>query len=381
MMMLLDAVSETLPNLPSLPIAPADPLGLPAPEWLLEFLLILTFILHVIPMNLVLGGGFVCAYAARKAHVLKAAGRGGEAKDYATLATKVSKMLPVATAAAITLGVAPLLFVQLLYGHMFFSASILMGWWWFGVVWLLLIGYVGYYRMADRFANDPKKAAGLAFFVSLVFALIAFIFVNNSTLSLRPELWRDMYSESRHGFHLNFLDPTLFPRYLHFLIGGSAIAGLIIAIAGKIREHYKPGSGGIMPELGLKLFTGATVLQFASGLWFLFALPEAQKAAFMGESLFDTIVLWASVATAVASIAVVQKRLLVGTLLILLTIVGMAIVRQRLRLMALPEGFTSGELNPQYTFMAIFFVMLVLGIGVVTWMVRMFWQASLKKPE
>ena len=33
-----------------------DPLALPAPAWLLWALLMLTFFLHVIPMNLVLGG-------------------------------------------------------------------------------------------------------------------------------------------------------------------------------------------------------------------------------------------------------------------------------------------------------------------------------------
>ena len=33
-----------------------DPLALPAPAWLLWALLLLTFFLHVIPMNLVLGG-------------------------------------------------------------------------------------------------------------------------------------------------------------------------------------------------------------------------------------------------------------------------------------------------------------------------------------
>ncbi|HMX47137.1 MAG TPA: hypothetical protein PKC93_14380, partial [Candidatus Obscuribacter sp.] len=38
-----------------------QPLPFPAPVWLLETLLILGFFLHALPMNVVLGGGFLSA--------------------------------------------------------------------------------------------------------------------------------------------------------------------------------------------------------------------------------------------------------------------------------------------------------------------------------
>ncbi|HMO23392.1 MAG TPA: hypothetical protein PKC98_20715 [Candidatus Melainabacteria bacterium] len=42
-----------------------QPIPLPAPVWLLQLLLVLGFFLHAVPMNVVLGGGFVssaCLY-------------------------------------------------------------------------------------------------------------------------------------------------------------------------------------------------------------------------------------------------------------------------------------------------------------------------------
>lgn len=40
------------------PVIPAPvPIPLPAPPWLVQILLVFTYILHVLPMNLLVGGG------------------------------------------------------------------------------------------------------------------------------------------------------------------------------------------------------------------------------------------------------------------------------------------------------------------------------------
>ena len=46
---------------PAIPLL--DPIPLPAPAWLLSALLALTFTLHLIPMNLVLGGSILAVVA------------------------------------------------------------------------------------------------------------------------------------------------------------------------------------------------------------------------------------------------------------------------------------------------------------------------------
>src|SRR5262245_50672909 len=120
-----------------IPVIPdADPAGLPAPVWLLKLLLVVTFALHLVPMNLALGGGMVAVWSS-----LRARGRAGadaaEADSHRALAAGLAKLLPVATAFTITLGIAPLLFLQVLYGQLFYTSSVLMAWSWLAVIVLL----------------------------------------------------------------------------------------------------------------------------------------------------------------------------------------------------------------------------------------------------
>ena len=92
--------------IPSIP--PLDPMPVPAPIWLLKALLWLTFSIHLVFMNLTLGGALLAAvYAFR-----------GRERDR-SVSRSLAKMLPFTMAFTITFGVAPLLFVQVLYGPLF----------------------------------------------------------------------------------------------------------------------------------------------------------------------------------------------------------------------------------------------------------------------
>ena len=88
-----------------------------------QFLLLLTFPLHVLAMNAMVGGlaiGVVQHF------------RGGDSRR--RLAHRIAIVLPLVIAFAVNFGVAPLLFLQVLYGAFFYTSSILMG-----VPWLLLV--------------------------------------------------------------------------------------------------------------------------------------------------------------------------------------------------------------------------------------------------
>ena len=62
----------------------------------------------------------------------------------------VAKKLPVFLPATITLGIAPLLFVQVLYGQFFYTSSIVMAWPWFLVLVFLTLAYYGFYYVSYR---------------------------------------------------------------------------------------------------------------------------------------------------------------------------------------------------------------------------------------
>src|SRR5271167_4095215 len=205
------------------PVVPnVDPIPLPAPTWLLSFFLFFTFVLHLVPMSVVLGGGF---------WALVAAGRARE-PAFRDLAARLGRWLPYWTAAAVTAGVATLLFLQVLYGPVFYAASVVIAWPWLSVVGLLLVGYYGYYFRAYRFAKSPLVASIVGALAWVAFAFIGFIFVNQMTLMLHPERQIAMYLASARGLHLNLADPTLLPRYLHMLVGATAVAALFVALLG-----------------------------------------------------------------------------------------------------------------------------------------------------
>ena len=100
------------------PIVPSpDALPLPAPAALLHLLLLLTFTLHLVAMNALVGGAVLALWLR---------GRAGAVPGAADVAGRIGKALPVCVAATVTLGVAPLLFLQALHGRFFFAASVIM---------------------------------------------------------------------------------------------------------------------------------------------------------------------------------------------------------------------------------------------------------------
>ncbi len=105
----------------------ADPVPLPAPYWLLKTLLLVTFTLHILAMNCMLGSAIIAAVARFRRRSV----------DNARLAVDLGKRIPTFLAATVTIGIAPLLFVQVLYGQFFYTSTVLIAWPWLTVVALV----------------------------------------------------------------------------------------------------------------------------------------------------------------------------------------------------------------------------------------------------
>ena len=182
---------------PAIPLA--DPLPLPAPVGLLWVLLQLTFTLHLVAMNVVLGGSILALH-------WRFSRRAEGAPHRAALVAFFARALPVAVAATVTLGVAPLLFVQVLYGRLFFTSSILMAWFWLAVIPLVILAYYGAYLLAFRGEASPGRSRALAAGVTALFAAVGFLYVSNVTRALRPGTFLDAYHASGRGVVLNLGD-------------------------------------------------------------------------------------------------------------------------------------------------------------------------------
>ncbi len=349
-------------------LAGADPAALPAPVWLLQFLLLFTFVLHVLFMNVVLGGALVWLWANGKAR---------RQSDYQGVARVLGRILPVATAFAITAGVAPLLFTQLLYGQLFYTSSALMAWPWFAIVLLLLGGYYANYGI-----SYARPATGRALSLGLVsaalFIAIGFLFTNNMTLMLRPELHAPLYFASDAGLHANLSDAWVWPRFGHMLVGAVALTGLLLAWASRVRRDLERDVAAGIERLGERLFMGATLVEFGVGVAYFFLLPAQVREVFLGGLTPDLLVLIVGAAFALAAVAVVRRSLLVGSASIVVAIADMVVVRHRVRSIMLEPYFQPESLPVafQSVVFLMFAVLLVAGLGVVGWMIWKFVAAK-----
>ena len=123
-------------------------------------------------MNFMLGGAFLAVVARSRLQT--------EFRNRIFL--DLAKKVPVFLAATITIGIAPLLFVQAVYGQYFYTSTILIAWPWFLLLVLVIAAYYGFYFVAYNGQRRPGPA-GLVSFITMFVLIIGFIQSTNVTLS------------------------------------------------------------------------------------------------------------------------------------------------------------------------------------------------------
>ncbi len=351
---------------PQAVIPAMDPIPLPAPFWLFKILLVLTFVLHIVAMNFLLGGGVLAAFARFRA---------GNNEFYQRLFQDVSRKIPSLMAATITLGIAPLLFVQVLYGQFFYSSSVLIGWPWFFVLILLTVAYYGFYLVSFKNQSRSNAATGWVMLLSvfLIF-LIGFIYSNNLTLMGTPEAWTAKYFASPSGWNLNLGEQTLMPRFLHFFVASLAIGGLFIGAIGLFRWQKDREYARFLVRFGGRWFMFVTMAQFVIGIWFLIALPRDLMMLYMGGNALATTALLVGVVGGLAAIFLMSEALrkddprtgfYLASGLAVVVVAFMAIMRDVLRDAYLAQFFNPANfvVQTQWDVMILFFVLFLAGVG------------------
>lgn len=342
---------------PSLLIPSPDPIQA---HWgWFQFLLILTFVLHLLFMNTMLGTAIIALVASFR----------GKSQDLHT-EKEISTKLPYIIAFTINMGVAPLLFIQVLYGHLIYTSSVLMAVYWLSIIAILLIAYYSAYIYDFKF--EVLGAARTYFIASTVIFLlfIGFMFSNNLTLMLTPEKW-SQYFTNPNGTILNLNEPTIIPRYLHFVVASVAVGGLFLAITWKLKTDSDSEE---KIKQGMKWFTYATIVQVFIGLWFLISLPKDITALFMGENLPAMILLLSGIiGTFIAIMFGFKNRVWPCAGATLFTIVIMAIIRDLVRRAYLKPHFTvkTLKIEAQHSPLILFIVTLITGLFLVGYMLNL----------
>ena len=357
------------------PVIPlADPLPQPAPPTLLWALLQLTFLLHLVAMNLVLGGSLLALHW-RFSHRVEGM------RPRAALLAFFGKALPVAVAAAVTLGVAPLLFLQVLYGRLFFTSSILMAWLWLAIVPLVILAYYGAYLLAFRGEALGGRGRAVAAVVTILFAAVAFLQVSNATRSIRPDTFLEAFRASARGLTLNLGDPTFWPRYLHVLLGAVAVAALGAAAYGAVRRSRDRELGDWAIRRGTTVYGVATAANVFVGMLFLLALPRSVLVRLAGADTRAMALLALGILLAIATAGLALLALGVKDAvrvtwaqvgLLAATLVVMVLLRDQVRTIALRDaGFEpTARVATQWGPLAAFLVLLAGALATIAGMAR-----------
>jgi len=345
--------------MPSDLIPALDPAPLPGPPWLFHTLWVVTFLIHLLFVNAVLGGTLLAALAG--------SGTPGR-RDATRLFVEINSW---AISFAITFGIAPLLFVQVVLGRFFYTATVLVAWAWLGMLGLLIVGY--YLNYVAKYRLRAGKGAGAVLVVeALCFLGIAAVQVTVNLLHMQPARWEAVAGGARAAL----ADPTFLPRLLHYVLAAVTMAGALaawVAIRRAARGGDRTAADG-MARFGIRAALVATLLQLVDGFWLLLALPEDVLKGFMrggaatmapfGLGVFAGVILvalLAQISDPLAQRAKVRRvaEVLVGA------VVLMVVTRHQLRTIYLAAARADEQVAvaPQWDVLLLFLVVFLAGAG------------------
>ncbi|MGA3370279.1 MAG: hypothetical protein ABSC48_00795 [Terracidiphilus sp.] len=349
-----------------------DPIPLPAPIWLLKLLHIVTLALHLVAVEMLLGGLLLAVSLSlfRRSPVSMVTARA------------LARRLTVVMTFVINLAVPPLLFAQVLYGRALYTSSILIGVYWISVIGLLMLTYWLLYRFAARL-EAGKSAWWVGLSAWLLAGSIARLLSTNMTLMLRPEKWREMYSASALGVYLPTGDPTLEPRWLLMMAGGLFIGGLwLLYLAG--RSTFTAEEKRFLAGLGGKVAAVFGIVYLAAGIWAASVQPEIVKAGLRADRLYKfagfagylwlVLVVLAVLVAFIAGFGKLSARWVSITVVHLAVLIEIALTVYRdgvrdLTLLAKGYNVWDRAVVTNWWVVGLFLVLFVAGLGVIGWLV------------
>ena len=322
---------------------------LSAPLGILTLLHLLTLTLHFAAMNVLVGGVVI---------TLGAAGRWQDSE-----LKSISRMLPTAMAATVTLGVAPLLFLQMVYPRQVYAAAIVSGWFWLLVVVAAMVAYVALYRSSMR-----SERTGRISLPALALALVGLLYVSlaySSIFSLaeQPNLIRALYALDASGRVWN--PPTVegLLRWLHMLLGALTVGGFFVGWVGRDRPAIF--------ATGRAFLIWGMLAAAVAGTAYLFTLKPILRA-FMHTPAIGALTFGILLSAGALPLFLKRKFLLSGSMLFV-SMFTMVYARHTVRLLKLAGQFdpASWRIAPQWSVFILFLLCFAGMLGVLAYMFRL----------
>ena len=206
-----------------------DVAGIPAPPALFQSLMLLTWILHIAFVHMTLGTAAVAlwAYWQRQRSLW-----------HARLSIAMAQSAKVGVSLLIVLGVAPLLFTQVIYDPQWYASNVMSARWAIGFIFTLIVGYCLWFAFYSvnhdsSSGHAPRRHWVLLGVLALgLFALDGLIMHVLTVQAIQPERWMQWYAPGgmvdTSGSHLHSMQAG---RYL-------TIMGLSVPAAGLYLMAY-----------------------------------------------------------------------------------------------------------------------------------------------
>jgi len=228
-------------------LALRDPAGVPFYPIVFQGLYVLTWALHAAFVLLALGSMGLSLYGTLKQK---------SDSSWKILTPHLIQTGKISVSVLIVLGVAPLLFTQVIYDPNWYVANTLSGMWVFIFIYTLVIGYILYYwyYYANKAKEGGGKLVGIISFFILVFA--GLLMHNFAVTSIMPNDWMNMYAPNgivdTSGWTLNIK----LVRLLFFVSLSIPVVGIFLQNYSRFlstRDDFKGDFIQYASSLGIKL--------------------------------------------------------------------------------------------------------------------------------
>lgn len=258
-----------------------DPLGVPAAPIIFLILGVLTWALHIAAVHILLG-----------ASGLTLTGALSKNPHWRRLADAMIGTAKIALSVAIVLGVAPLLFVQVVYDPFWYTSNVLSAWWVIGFIVFLIIGSLAlfiFYGLNQSMKSGAKTRCPGSLIAAIAFFLVVgFIMHALSVQMLSPEKWMAWYAPGgiidasgrslheynlwRFGFFISLSVPVIglwMIAYRRYIMGRTQEDSGYLDFLRSLSMKLIPIGGVISLVLlaGWMMTLPANVAGFATGIW------------------------------------------------------------------------------------------------------------------
>jgi len=248
-----------------------NPAGIPTYPIIFMGLGVLTFALHILFVQLMLGTSAITIF-----------GSFTNNPYWRRLAAAMLEISKVSVSVAIVIGVAPLLFVQVVYDPHWYTSNVLSADWVIGFIIILIFAYwsmYGYYFLNSKTKDKTQQPKGRVWMLISLSLMLVVGFIMHSLTSqiLHPDLWKEWYVQNGvidySGSQLHAYNLWRFAFFISLAIPVTGAMLVTYRRFKRVREDADHDYLNWASEVGKKWILVGSVISFVLYIAWMMTIP------------------------------------------------------------------------------------------------------------